>query len=77
MNKITVCPNCKSTNICLCGSDMEHLECYLLMSANKDTKEINIHSGMPLNAYRCLECNYVSFFHAMPEELKHQDKNLE
>lgn len=75
MYKIDECPNCKSKHITLCGDDVEHPECYLLVSANKDTKLIDIHTGMPLHAFRCLDCNYISFFHAMPEKLDNSSEN--
>lgn len=73
MHKISECPNCKSKNISLLGSDLKHPECYLLFLADKENKTVDQTVGIPLHAYRCLDCNYISFFHAMPEELENNN----
>lgn len=74
MNKISECPNCKSKNIVLLGKDLEHPECHLLFSANPDTKTVDTTTGLPLHVYHCLDCNFISFFHAMPEALNNLEK---
>lgn len=75
MYNISECPNCKSKNIALLGSSIDNPGCYLVFSADKNNKTIDTSVGIPLHGYRCLDCNFISFFHAMPEELAKQKGN--
>lgn len=75
MYNINECPNCKSKNISLLGTDLQHPECYLIFSANKNNKTFDINNGIPLHGYRCLNCNFISFFHAMTDELASRKEN--